>query len=94
MKNSMVCSIISWKIAIKHRWNVPGALQSPKGMRLYAKVLYGQAHYKVQKACACMRKFYTGSLLRGEFYETKLRVDTLYVDELPSDCLFLGFENL
>nr|GEU83702.1 reverse transcriptase domain-containing protein [Tanacetum cinerariifolium] len=25
MKTSMVCSIMSWKIAIIHRWNVPGA---------------------------------------------------------------------
>nr|GFB22507.1 hypothetical protein [Tanacetum cinerariifolium] len=44
MNTSMVCSIISWKIAIIHRWNMPGALQSPKGMRLYAKVLYGQVN--------------------------------------------------
>nr|GEX18675.1 integrase, catalytic region, zinc finger, CCHC-type, peptidase aspartic, catalytic [Tanacetum cinerariifolium] len=43
-KSSMVCSIISWKIAIIHRWNVPGALQSPKGMHLYAKVPYGQVN--------------------------------------------------
>nr|GEX19350.1 hypothetical protein [Tanacetum cinerariifolium] len=44
MNTSMVCSIISWKIAIIHRWNVPGALQSPKGMRLYANVSYGQVN--------------------------------------------------
>nr|GFB27031.1 hypothetical protein [Tanacetum cinerariifolium] len=44
MNTSMVCSIISWKIAIIHRWNVPGALQSPKGMRLYANVPYGQVN--------------------------------------------------
>nr|GEZ07149.1 hypothetical protein [Tanacetum cinerariifolium] len=43
-KSSMVCSIISWKIAIKHRWNMPGALQSPKGMRLYVNVPYGQVN--------------------------------------------------
>nr|GFC81142.1 hypothetical protein [Tanacetum cinerariifolium] len=44
MKTSMVCSIMSWKIAIIHRWNVPSALQSPKGMRLYANVSYGQVN--------------------------------------------------
>nr|GFC84415.1 reverse transcriptase domain-containing protein [Tanacetum cinerariifolium] len=44
MNTSMVCSIISWKIAIIHRWNVPGALQSPKGMHLYANVPYGQVN--------------------------------------------------
>ncbi|GJW42587.1 hypothetical protein Tco_0071386 [Tanacetum coccineum] len=30
-------SIISWKIAIIHRWNVPGALHSPKGMLTIGK---------------------------------------------------------
>ncbi|GJT51730.1 hypothetical protein Tco_0977887 [Tanacetum coccineum] len=30
---------MSWKIAIIHLWNVPGALQRPKGMRRVAKVL-------------------------------------------------------
>nr|GEW07279.1 hypothetical protein [Tanacetum cinerariifolium] len=44
MNTSMVCLIISWKIAIIHRWNVPGALQSLKGMRLYANVPYGQVN--------------------------------------------------
>ncbi|GJX07134.1 retrotransposon protein, putative, ty1-copia subclass [Tanacetum coccineum] len=33
MKTSIVFSIISWKIAIIHLWNVPGALHKPKGMR-------------------------------------------------------------
>nr|GFB27700.1 hypothetical protein [Tanacetum cinerariifolium] len=44
MNTSMVCSIISWKIAIIHHWNVPGALQSPKGMRLFVKVPYRQVN--------------------------------------------------
>nr|GFA44188.1 hypothetical protein [Tanacetum cinerariifolium] len=44
MKTSMVYSIISWKIAIIHRWNMPGALQSPKGMRLYANIPYEQVN--------------------------------------------------
>ncbi|GJV83730.1 hypothetical protein Tco_1523628 [Tanacetum coccineum] len=33
INTSIVFSIMSWKIAIIHRWNVPGALHSPKGMR-------------------------------------------------------------
>ncbi|GJT64968.1 ribonuclease H-like domain-containing protein [Tanacetum coccineum] len=32
MKTSMVFSIISWKIATIHLWNVPGSLQRPKGI--------------------------------------------------------------
>ncbi|GJW24008.1 hypothetical protein Tco_0037819 [Tanacetum coccineum] len=33
MKTCIIFSIISWKIAIIHLWNVPGALHTPKGMR-------------------------------------------------------------
>ncbi|GKF11281.1 hypothetical protein Tco_0049207, partial [Tanacetum coccineum] len=33
INTSIVFSIMSWKIAIIHLWNVPGALQRPKGMR-------------------------------------------------------------
>nr|GEX39970.1 hypothetical protein [Tanacetum cinerariifolium] len=34
IKTSIVFSIMSWNIAIIHRWKVPGALQRPNGMRL------------------------------------------------------------
>ncbi|GJU50381.1 hypothetical protein Tco_1219936 [Tanacetum coccineum] len=33
INTSIVFSIMLWKIAIIHLWNVPGALQRPKGMR-------------------------------------------------------------
>ncbi|GKB81955.1 hypothetical protein Tco_0948850 [Tanacetum coccineum] len=33
MKTSIVSSIMSWKMAIMHLWNVPGALHKPNGMR-------------------------------------------------------------
>ncbi|GJU78800.1 hypothetical protein Tco_1275870 [Tanacetum coccineum] len=33
INTSIIFSIMSWKIAIIHLWNVPGALQRPKGMR-------------------------------------------------------------
>ncbi|GJV24965.1 hypothetical protein Tco_1377660 [Tanacetum coccineum] len=33
MKTSIVSSIMSWKMAIMHIWNVPGALHKPKGIR-------------------------------------------------------------
>ncbi|GKF60081.1 hypothetical protein Tco_0176867, partial [Tanacetum coccineum] len=33
INTSIVFLIISWKIAIIHCWNMPGALHSPKGMR-------------------------------------------------------------
>ncbi|GJY06150.1 hypothetical protein Tco_0373204 [Tanacetum coccineum] len=33
MKTSIVSSIMSWKMAIMHLWNVPGALHKPKCMR-------------------------------------------------------------
>ncbi|GKF68021.1 hypothetical protein Tco_0197700 [Tanacetum coccineum] len=35
INTSIVFSIMSWKIAIIHLWNVPGALQRPKGMRRF-----------------------------------------------------------
>ncbi|GKD57502.1 hypothetical protein Tco_1290889 [Tanacetum coccineum] len=33
MKTSIVSSIMSWKMAIMHLWNMPGALHKPKGIR-------------------------------------------------------------
>ncbi|GKF56261.1 hypothetical protein Tco_0166601, partial [Tanacetum coccineum] len=33
INTSIIFLIMSWKIAIIHLWNVPGALQRPKGMR-------------------------------------------------------------
>ncbi|GKF94530.1 hypothetical protein Tco_0284230, partial [Tanacetum coccineum] len=33
INTSIIFSIMSWKIAIIYLWNVPGALQRPKGMR-------------------------------------------------------------
>ncbi|GKE64916.1 hypothetical protein Tco_1519077 [Tanacetum coccineum] len=33
MKTSIVSSIMSWKMAIIHLWNVSGALHKPKGTR-------------------------------------------------------------
>ncbi|GJR34693.1 putative ribonuclease H-like domain-containing protein [Tanacetum coccineum] len=35
IKTSIVSSIISWKMAILHFWNVPGALHKPNGIRRY-----------------------------------------------------------
>nr|GFC51202.1 hypothetical protein [Tanacetum cinerariifolium] len=117
MNSSMVCSIISWKIAIIHCWNVPGALHSPKVIppffwntmdKTNPRAVWGrvdQSRIKkffnlflddimdlwVNPSLAlhlwCI-VFFEENLLR-----TKLRVDTLYVVKLPSDCLFSGFEN-
>nr|GFB20692.1 hypothetical protein [Tanacetum cinerariifolium] len=33
IKTSIIFSIISWKMAIMHLWNVPGVLHKPKGIR-------------------------------------------------------------
>ncbi|GKB90289.1 hypothetical protein Tco_0962561 [Tanacetum coccineum] len=42
MNTSMLSSISSWNMVIIQRWKVVGALHSPKGIRLYAKVPYEQ----------------------------------------------------
>ena len=44
MKTSKLSPSNSEKIAIIHRWKVAGALHSPNGMRLKAKVPKGQVN--------------------------------------------------
>ncbi|GKB93717.1 hypothetical protein Tco_0979854 [Tanacetum coccineum] len=44
MNTSMLSSISSWKMVFIQRWKVTGALHSPNGIRLYAKVPYGQVN--------------------------------------------------
>ncbi|GJV02697.1 hypothetical protein Tco_1336266 [Tanacetum coccineum] len=42
MNTSMLSSISSWNMAVIQRWKVAGALHNLNGIRLYAKVPYGQ----------------------------------------------------